>query len=372
MEGALTQWFTETVSREIPLSGPVLTEKATDLVEQLNEPNFSTTVHSNFIASKVLRRALTDSIHNYTVEEQRPETNIAREKEKMATRLLASRSRVTAYLPSFQAVVRHFSAFPNYEEPQIVYEEESDNPRSKEQLKLGPFGADDKRFPLPGKIGLPNHLVMSQQTTMPSSSIQDPETMLEKALPVDRQRRVITQTMHISQATEEQYLIEPKPSPSDILECVAQDCPAVLRKDYSDLFPDRDIMKGSLTIVTISHRTMYDMSGWSQNVENEREMLLAAFIQAACDICQNLIERGYWADFIDPSSGKPYLGHHTNSAMFETDERYKKLGFEIEDLGCCKVISHHLWGTHSYVGCLFTNAKVDDPILQSMQEYWKD
>ncbi|KAK3087717.1 hypothetical protein FSP39_009562, partial [Pinctada imbricata] len=42
-EGALTQWFTETGSREILLSGPVLTEKATDLVEQLNEPNFSTT-----------------------------------------------------------------------------------------------------------------------------------------------------------------------------------------------------------------------------------------------------------------------------------------------------------------------------------------
>ena len=61
-----------------------------------------------------------------------------------------------------------------------------------------------------------------------------------------------------------------------------------------------------------------------------------------------------------------YLSDYTSATMFETDERYRKLGFTIEDLGCCKVISHHLWGTHSFVGCIFTDAPVDDPIIQRL------
>ena len=53
--------------------------------------------------------------------------------------------------------------------------------------------------------------------------------------------------------------------------------------------------------------------------------------------------------------------------MFETDERYRKLGLEIDDLGCCKVIRHPVWGTHSYVGCLVTDAPLNHPIISAMK-----
>ena len=61
-----------------------------------------------------------------------------------------------------------------------------------------------------------------------------------------------------------------------------------------------------------------------------------------------------------------YFGAYTNATLFETDDRYRKFGFEINDLGCCKVIFHRLWGAHAYVGSLFTNAPMDHPAIRQL------
>ncbi|NXO72325.1 MMAD protein, partial [Phainopepla nitens] len=148
------------------------------------------------------------------------------------------------------------------------------------------------------------------------------------------------------------------------VECAVQACPELLRKEFQSLFPE--VNSKCLTVLTVTQKTQNDMSVWSQEVEDEREVLLENFINGAKEICYAISSEGYWADFIDPSSGLAFFGPYTNTPLLETDERYRHLGFSVEDLGCCKVIRHNLWGTHVLVGSIFTNAEPHSPIMRKL------
>merc|ERR1711931_171669 len=105
------------------------------------------------------------------------------------------------------------------------------------------------------------------------------------------------------------------------------------------MFKEQDLSAGPVSVITISFSTDNDMSKWS------------------------LKEEGFWADFIDPSSGTPHYSSHTNHTLFETDERYRMLGFSVEDLGCCKVISHGKFGRNVFVATIITNASKESDVL---------
>jgi len=283
----------------------------------------------------------------------------------MAARLL---SRRVMYLPNFRAAVEHFRAFSWYNNEnsshyRYVARNESDTSTVWPDETLGPFSPQDKRFFLPGSVGTLEQMALVVPPVQPKETIS-PESLFQQ-LPVERQGLILQQAQSEVEFLEEMNPSS-KPTADDMLECVAHDCPELIRKEFADLFPQRDIMNGSLSVITISQRTEEDMTKWAESVETEREKLLETFIDGATEICQALQLAGYWGDFIDPASGKPYLGPHTNGTLYETDERYRKFGFDIEDLGCCKVIRHQLWGTHAYVGCIFTNAPTSDPILKTM------
>lgn len=175
-------------------------------------------------------------------------------------------------------------------------------------------------------------------------------------------------TSAVAQFTDFTGQVNLVPSSLDMLECVAQPCPKNIHRDLGELFPQDQQVGGAkdITVITLSQHTEHDMSGWSEAVEAEREQLLDKFVRSCKQICEALKQRGYWCDFVDPSSGKPYYSAHTNATMFETDEKYKSLGFDIEDLGCCKVIRHLTWGTHAYVGSLFTDAPMSSDIIQNL------
>ncbi|XP_041662467.1 methylmalonic aciduria and homocystinuria type D homolog, mitochondrial-like [Cheilinus undulatus] len=151
---------------------------------------------------------------------------------------------------------------------------------------------------------------------------------------------------------------------SDV-ECAIQMCPELLKRDCLSMFPEAP--PTDLVAVTVTQRTKNDMSSWSSDVEEERERRLTTFIVGAQLICAALKSEGFWADFIDPSSGLPFFGPYTNLPLFETDERYVQLGFSIDDLGCCKVIRHSLWGTNVFVGTIFTDAPPSSDIMRKLR-----
>ncbi|EDV26249.1 uncharacterized protein TRIADDRAFT_22771 [Trichoplax adhaerens] len=159
---------------------------------------------------------------------------------------------------------------------------------------------------------------------------------------------------------------EIKQAPVGSVECIVQQVPSYYHQSFMELFPSIRCEVGDLNVLTLCQRSKLDSSVYSEDMALEREQLLKNFISASMEIVSKLISAGYWANFIDPASGRAFLGTYCNNTFYETDERYRHLGFKIEDLGCCKAIIHRFWGTNVFVGSIFTDAPIDSPLLKNI------
>ena len=240
------------------------------------------------------------------------------------------------------------------------------------------FGPADKRLPLPGNLGLAENIKRKtkfKKAQRPVTHIDNPNNY-GYHMNMERQARVLA-THEIMdkerELAEMDAIVEPPviPYSADAVEFKAVDCPKLLRVQFSPLFPDRNLLQGPLTVINFTQLTKHDMAQWSEEMEEEREQLLASFFRIATDIAMFLKKDGFWADFIDPASGRPCFGGYTNHTLFETDERYKYLGFQIEDLGCCKVIRHSKWGTKIFIGTLFTNSPLNSSALETLMKKYE-
>ncbi|ETN71149.1 hypothetical protein NECAME_00838 [Necator americanus] len=272
------------------------------------------------------------------------------------------RMKVTAVGPQMRAFtlrVRQFSAQPQYAHPAVVFVKEA---AGRQNSLLGPA---DKQFPLPGDV-CHKMLLQEQPIVKPSiaPSVLDVNThSVQDLLSTSR----VDADPHYSAKVEELVLEEAQTNAGDWpVELTVQECPRLLKRDMKHLFPGMNFDNVNVTVMNIAQKSENDMKAWSEEMQEERDMLTASFISSATAMATTLRRCGYWADFIDPSSGRPYLGKFTNHALFETDDAYKDMGFRIEDLGCCKVLQHVAWGTHAFVGTLFTDAPPDCQIVQDI------
>jgi len=149
------------------------------------------------------------------------------------------------------------------------------------------------------------------------------------------------------------------------LVCTVQECPILLRRGVFELFSSGEVY-GQLTVVTLAQRNKTGAAG-----DLETEQLTKQFVMAAQDICSKLKLAGYWADFINPFSGLPYLTPKSPyNKLYETDERFRCLGFRIFQRNQCKIIDDK--SNRQFVGNLFTTAPPSTALLRDILQQYED
>ncbi|XP_026831172.1 methylmalonic aciduria and homocystinuria type D homolog, mitochondrial isoform X2 [Ooceraea biroi] len=149
-----------------------------------------------------------------------------------------------------------------------------------------------------------------------------------------------------------------------MLDCVAQECPILLRKSIEELFPGSlDAVSSHLTIITINQRANPKSMRWRKEIETEK--LAKYFVLAASDICTKLKMIGYWADFINPFSGQPHLNPRKGANLYETDQRFRCVGFKVEQRSNCRIIASDNSLKH-FIGSLFTTAPASTEFLKQI------
>ncbi|XP_061546718.1 metabolism of cobalamin associated Da [Phycodurus eques] len=257
---------------------------------------------------------------------------------------------------------RTFSA-ANPDEPYITVSHTDSGPRTVwPDENMGPFGPQDQRFQLPGNVGFDSHLDGVEEKKSPvDKTVPD---VLTAPCSAERQQFILAQFVHEFQGKlgpiskrvhkAEQYFNQ------TYADCSISSCPELLRKDLELLFPT--VPNTSITVVTVSPR-----SGRCKEAEPDREQLLSQFVSGAKEMCFALWTAGYWADFINPTTGEAFFASPLSSSAEQTGEEPRHSGFCIEMSGSCTVIRHILRGTPLFVGTVFTSAPTHSGVITRLQ-----
>lgn len=259
--------------------------------------------------------------------------------------------------------IRTFSAASS-DEPYVSASHTDSGPRTVwPDESMGPFGPQDQRFQLPGNVGFDCHLEGVEEQKKPPVHRTVPDVLTAPSS-AERQQFILAQFVNefhgnlgpISTRVNkaEQYFHQTG------TDCSVYSCPELLRKDLEQLFPSAPT--SSITVVTVTQSSRCEDAA-----EQDREQLLHRFVSGAKEMCFSLWTAGYWADFIDPTTGAAFFASPSSQSTLRTEEDLRHLGFHIEASGSCTVIRHILKGTSMFVGTVFTNAPTQSAVIARLQ-----
>jgi hypothetical protein len=135
------------------------------------------------------------------------------------------------------------------------------------------------------------------------------------------------------------------------LHITTQKCPMLLRKNLHELFPAPEVITENekLTLITLSQAI----------VSSDHEKSAINFVLAAREICSRLRLHGYWSDFLNPMSGRPFHSYHQKSLYKLNDERFRGLCMKLEEIKAegaaenCLILSQDK--STKFSGSIFSN-----------------
>ncbi|XP_017289547.1 metabolism of cobalamin associated Da [Kryptolebias marmoratus] len=246
----------------------------------------------------------------------------------------------------------YVSVSPADSGPRTVWPDES----------MGPFGPQDRRFQLPGNAGFDCHLEgMGGRRKAPVNRAAP--DVLTAPSGGERHQFVLAQFVNefhgkLGPLSARVHKAEQYFSPADT-DCSISSCPELLKNELKQLFPSAP----AITVVTVTQR-----SGRQEDGDGDKDQQLRKFVSGAKEMCFALWTAGYWADFINPTTGAAFFASPPSlAAPPQPDERPSERGFHIEVSGSCTVIRHVPRGTPLFVGTVFTSAPADSAAVTRLQ-----
>ena len=125
----------------------------------------------------------------------------------------------------------------------------------------GLYEPEDKRLPFPGNVGLAD-IPQSSVQIISRVKAQSAAGQFDESGKHEDQLFVLGQflTSPLLFGDEKKLCEESSEEDDRNMEFSAFDCPHLLKKEFADLFPARDLSAGSLSLLTISQKTEYDMT----------------------------------------------------------------------------------------------------------------
>lgn len=160
-----------------------------------------------------------------------------------------------------------------------------------------------------------------------------------------------------------EQLVDFKNEDSRKLHIKAQKCPMLLRKNLHEMFPAPEVIaeNDKLTLITL---------GQSSVASIDHEKAAINFVLAAREICSRLRLHGFWSDFLNPMSGRPFHSYHQKSLYKLNDERFRGLCMKFEEIKAegadedCLLISEDL--STRFSGSIFSNIPANLELIKDL------